>query len=119
MVRRMTAGLIFLLAGLALASPGLAREVYVKDWGMVEVDTEHFVDLQDQMKSSSQISRMFYDPTNAYLLVSFQGNFYQYCGITSDTIDTWLAAPSLSQYYLDEVQNNYDCRTNPGPDYRK
>ncbi|WP_303721822.1 KTSC domain-containing protein [Malonomonas rubra] len=96
-----------------------AREVYINDWGIVEVDAEHFISLQGKMKPSSQINRMYYDVDNQYLLVSLNGTFYHYCKIPQDVIDSWLTSDSLSEYYQKDIKGNFDCKTNPPPDYRR
>lgn len=111
--------LLFISCFLLLAATANAREVYINDWGMVEVDNEHFTDLQEKMKPSSQISRMFYDVDNQYLLIALNGIFHHYCSIPQNVIDTWLASDSLIEYYQSDIKGNYDCNTNPPPDYRQ
>lgn len=111
--------LILLFATLCFASTALAREVYIQDWGMVEVDNEHFVDLQDRMKISSLVKRAFYDAANDYLLVKIERTFLHYCGIPQETIDDWLAAPSPGDFYRSTIEGNYDCQTTRAPEYRK
>ena len=66
---------------------------------------------------SSFIERLCYDKKEHYVLVNLKGTYYHYCGIPESVVNDWLGAPSMGQYYNQNVKGSYDCRVTPPPRY--
>jgi hypothetical protein len=98
-----------------LCSNTSAQQVYVKYRGMVDVGNGHLQSYN--LKPSSLVQKIYYDPPNNYLIVSLNGTYYHYCGIPKNIVDRWISADSLGRFYGSYVKGNYDCRVYPVPEY--
>lgn len=100
---------------IGLISTTIAKDLYVKYRGVVNVSNGHFQHLN--LKPSSFINNMYYDKKNKYLLVQLRNTYYHYCSIPQNVISSWIGSPSLGRYYNYKIKGNYDCRINPVPQY--
>jgi hypothetical protein len=71
---------------------------------------------------SSFIQRVCYDKAQSYMLINLRGTFYHYCELPAATYDALLAAPSMGQFYKQDIKGSgkdgpYDCRTHRVPIY--
>ncbi len=107
--------------GLFLIAAGSARSetIYVKYRG--EVDLAPF-QCQDITRSSF-IFRVCYDAKESYVIIKLRSIYYHYCEIDRPTIDAFLAADSMGNFFNEKIASNakngkpYDCRTHRMPTY--
>ena len=71
---------------------------------------------------SSFIQRVCYDNSQTYMLINLRGTFYHYCELPVATYDALLSAPSMGQFYNQNIKGNgkdgpYDCGTRRVPSY--
>jgi hypothetical protein len=101
--------LIFLLA--QLASTPIASEA-------VETGERRLVDLQTfecrDITRSTVLQRVCYDRAQQDLIVASNGAYYRYCGVTADTVERLLGAPSMGQFFNRNIRreaagSRYDC----------
>jgi hypothetical protein len=95
-----------------------AETVDVKYRGAV--DLEPFA-CQDITRSSF-INRVCYDEPNKYMIVQLKAVYYHYCELPKATLDAFLSAPSMGQYYNANIKGSgsdgpFDCRTHRVPKY--
>ena len=110
--------LLALLVGgvlFAAADAALAERVYVKARG--EVDLAPFK--CEGVARSANVKRICYDEKHQYALVSLNGIWYHYCGVTPTTISAWRRASSKGRYYNDNVRGHFDCTSEMMPMYGK
>ena len=110
--------LLALLVGgvlLAAADPALAERAYVKARG--EVDLAPFK--CEAVARSANVKRICYDEAHQYALVSLNGIWYHYCGVTPTTIGAWKRSSSKGRYYNDNVRGNFECTGELMPMYGK
>lgn len=100
---------------LLLSGHAFAKQVYVKYRGQVDTDNGHFVSYK--LKASSLVHEIYYDNPNNYLLVSLNGTYYHYCGISENVVSNWVNSSSLGRFYGSYIKGNYDCRVYPVPQY--
>ena len=109
--------LALLVGGLLLAATQAARaeRVYVKARG--EVDLAPFK--CEAVARSPNVKRICYDEKNLYALVSLNGIWYHYCGVTPTTISAWKRSSSKGRYYNDNIRGHFDCTGELMPMYGK
>jgi hypothetical protein len=93
-----------------------AETVTVKYRGPVDLTPFNCPDLT----RSSFIQRVCYDKAQNYMLINLRGTFYHYCELPSATFDALMAAPSMGQFYNQNIRGSgsdgpYDCRTHRLP----
>jgi hypothetical protein len=113
MVRIVTA-----LALLLLTAEVRSETADVKYRGPVDLKTFACTDTP----RSSFIQRVCYDKAQSYMLINLRGTFYHYCELPITTYDALMAAPSMGQFYNQNIKGNgsdgpYDCRTHRVPQY--
>jgi hypothetical protein len=101
-----------------LSSSVSAETVNVKYRGVV--DLAPFV-CADTPRSSF-IQRVCYDKAHSYMLISLRGTYYHYCELPTATFDAFMVAPSMGQFYNQNIKGSgsdgpYDCRTHRVPSY--
>jgi len=113
MIRTATA-LILLL----FAAESRSETVDVKYRGNVDLRT---FDCRD-INRSSFIQRVCHDKAQSYMLISLKGTYYHYCELPPATFDNLMGAPSMGQFYNQNIKGSgsdgiYDCRTHRVPAY--
>jgi len=104
--------LSIMLGGLCLQAS--ADTVMVKYRGMLDL-----ANLQcEWVTRSSLIRRLCYDKATQYVVVSLNGTYYHYCGVTPAIVSAWRSAESMGQYFNAAIKGRYDCRLSPPPPYR-
>lgn len=97
-------GVLILLV--SLAQPAQATTVYVKYRGPVELDG-----MNCHQRDSSLVWSTCYDAKNSYLVVNLKGTYYHYCRMPLIVVNQWRSAPSMGQYYLENIRGGaFDCR---------
>jgi hypothetical protein len=71
---------------------------------------------------SSFIQRVCYDKTQNYMIINLKGTYYHYCELPPATFDNLMGAPSMGQFYNQNIKGSgsggpYDCRTHRVPSY--
>jgi hypothetical protein len=99
-----------LLVRLAGATWADAETVNVEDRGAVDLRPFACHDIT----RSSLINRVCYDAANGYMIVQLNSVYSQYCGMPGATLDAFLNAPSMGQYYKAKIASagpnrSYDC----------
>jgi len=113
--------LAFILALLFTAPWEEAEIVDVKDLGAVDLKPFNCQDVT----RSSVISRVCYDSESRRMLVQRHAAYLQYCDLPKDTLDAFLNAPSMGQFFNANIKTAgldgngpYDCRTPKVPPYQ-
>jgi hypothetical protein len=111
---RTAATLIVLL----LAGEVRAETVDVKYRGAVDLKTFQCSDIS----RSSFIQRVCYDKAQSYMVISLRGTYYHYCELPPATFDGLMGAPSMGQFYNQNIKGSgsdgpFDCRTHRIPTY--
>jgi hypothetical protein len=113
-VIRATAALIILLFTAEVRS----ETVGVKYHGPVDLKTFECRDIN----RSSFIQRVCYDKAQSYMVINLKGTYYHYCELPPATFDNLMGAPSMGQFYNQNIKGAgpdgpYDCRTHRVPTY--
>jgi hypothetical protein len=113
MTRAVTALLFLLVTG-----DVHSETVDVKYRGKVDLKT---FECRDTPRSSF-IQRVCYDKAQTYMLINLRGTFYHYCELPTATFDSLMGAPSMGQFYNQNIKGSgsdgpYDCRTHRVPGY--
>src|SRR6476660_10556354 len=111
---RTAAALVLLLFTAEVRS----ETVDVKYRGSVDLKT---FECRDTPRSSF-IQRVCYDKPQSYMLINLKGVYYHYCELPPATHDALMAAPSMGQFYNQNITGTgsdgpYDCRTHRVPTY--
>ena len=106
-----------LIALLLMAEIG-SEAVDVRDRGAVDLAT---FECRDTPRSTL-IQRACYDRAQAAMIVSVRGAYYQYCDLPPATFDALMAAPSMGQFFRQNLGGagsvgRYHCRTGRVPGY--
>jgi hypothetical protein len=114
MMTRAAAALIVLL----FAAEVRSETVDVKYRGTVDLKTFECRDIN----RSSFIQRVCYDKAQSYMVISLRGTYYHYCELPPATFDSLMSAPSMGQFYNQDIKGSgsdgpYDCRTHRVPTY--
>src|SRR5258708_15143459 len=110
---------IFLIAAyLAGATWAGAELIDVKYYGKLDLAPFACTDIP----RSSLINRACYDKAQQFMVVQLKSVYYPYCEMPASTYDTFLAAPSMGQYYNASIKGTgadgpFDCRTHRAPNY--
>ena len=92
--------------------------VDVKYRGPVDLKTFECRDIN----RSSFIQRVCYDKAQSYMIISLKGTYYHYCELSPATLDGLMGAPSMGQFYNQNIKGTRsngpcDCRTHRVPTY--
>ena len=95
-----------------------AETVEVKYHGVVDLKPFACVDTP----RSSFIQRVCYDKAQNYMLINLRGTYYHYCELPTVTFDAFMTAPSMGQFYNQNIRGSgsdgpSDCRTHRVPHY--
>jgi KTSC domain len=95
-----------------------SETIDVKYRGPVDLKTFECRDTQ----RSSFIQRVCYDEPQSYMIINLKGTYYHYCELPAATYDALMVAPSMGQFYNQNIKGNgsdgpYDCRTHRVPNY--
>ena len=84
----------------------------------VDVGSRGIVDLRTfecrDISRSTIIQRVCYDKAQRYLIVGIRGSYDQYCGFPPQTFDGFMTAPSMGQFFNQNIGGSgpggrYDC----------
>jgi hypothetical protein len=108
------------LALVLLTTEARSETVDVKYRGTVDLKTFECRDID----RSSFIQRVCYDKPQSYMIINLKGTYYHYCELPPATFDALMGAPSMGQYYNQNIKGTgsdgpYDCRTHRVPAYSK
>ena len=110
--------LAFILALLFTAPWQEAEIVDVKNQGAVDLKP---FNCQDVTRSSI-INRVCYDAESRRMLVQRHAAYHQYCDLPKDTLDAFLNAPSMGQFFNANIMaagrdgsGPYGCRSDKVP----
>ena len=74
----------------------------------VEVKYRGPVDLKtfecQEISRSSFIQRVCYDKAESYMIISLRGTYYHYCELPRATFDGLMSAPSMGQFYNQNIR---------------
>src|SRR5579871_4421938 len=101
-----------------ISTPASSETVDVKYRGVVDLKPFACTDTP----RSSFIQRVCYDKAQSYVLINLRGTYYHYCQLTAATFDAFMAAPSMGQFYNQNIKGTgsdgpFDCRTHRVPAY--
>ena len=101
------------LIALLLTAPLGSETVDVRDRGPVDLATFECRDIN----RSSLIQRVCYDRARHYLIVGIRGSYDGYCELPQQTFDSFMTAPSMGQFFRENIRargDRYGCDTPPG-----
>jgi KTSC domain len=110
--------IVFAAFAAVLSTSASAETVTVRYRGVVDLAPFACVDTP----RSSFIQRVCYDNARNYMLINLRGIYYHYCELPSATFDALMGAPSMGQFYNQNIKGTgsdgpYDCRTHRVPAY--
>jgi predicted phosphoribosyltransferase len=92
---------VIVVRALALLFAQLAAAPIVSE--TVETGERHLVDLKTfecrDITRSTVLQRVCYDRAQQDLIVAVNGAYDRYCGVTADTVERLLDAPSMGQFF--------------------
>jgi KTSC domain len=70
---------------------------------------------------STIVQRVCYDRARLHLIVGIQGSYAQYCGLSVETFDAFMAAPSMGQFFRRNIgeqgtSGRYNCQSDRRPE---
>ncbi|MHB0768048.1 KTSC domain-containing protein [Bradyrhizobium sp. 5.13L] len=101
---------------LALLLAQLAAAPVVSE--TVETRARHLIDLGTfecrDITRSTVVQRVCYDRARQDLVIATNGAYDRYCGVTPDTVDRLLGAPSMGHFFNRTIEGaaagrRYDC----------
>jgi len=108
---------VIVVRALAVLLAQLAAAPIVSE--TVETGERRFVDLGTfecrDITRSTVLQRVCYDRTRQDLVVIADGAYGRYCGVTAETVERLLGAPSMGQFFNRNIRreaggSRYDCR---------
>ncbi|UWU80887.1 KTSC domain-containing protein [Bradyrhizobium huanghuaihaiense] len=105
----MVRALALLLAQLTAAAV-VSETVEIGEGDRVDLGTFECRDIT----RSTVLQRVCYDRTRQDLVVATNGAYDRYCGVTAETVDRLLGAPSMGQFFNQNIRretagSRYDC----------
>jgi len=97
----MVRALAILLAQLA-AAPVVSETVETGERSLVDLGTFECRDIT----RSTVLQRVCYDPAQQHLIVAVNGIYDRYCGVTADTVERLLGAPSMGQFFNQNIKRD-------------
>jgi len=107
---------VIVVRALAILLAQLAATPIVSE--TVETGERHLVDLKTfecrDITRSTVLQRVCYDRAQQDLIVAVNGAYGRYCGVTADTVERLLGAPSMGQFFNqnfrhDVTAGHYAC----------
>ena len=100
---------------LLLTAPIVNEAVVVKDFGTVDLGTYECRDI----RRSTVIQRVCYDPAQRALLVGLGSNYIRHCRLSATMFEAFLTAPSMGQFYARNIAeatpgDRFACRAQRG-----
>lgn len=88
----------------------------VKYHAAIPLDSFACADAQE----NSDVSRIFYDKAERYMVIRLKTTYYHYCAVDATTVQGLKAAPLKRQFFEARIKGNgadgpFDCRTQPIP----
>jgi KTSC domain len=80
-------------------APVVTEKVELGDRGTVDLAPFACTDTP----RSSVVQRVCYDEARRYMLVNLRGSYRDYCGLPAATFNAFIAAPSMGQYYTQQI----------------
>lgn len=107
----MVRALVLLLAQLA-AAPIVSETVETGEQRRVDLGTFECRDIT----RSTMLQRVCYDRAQQDLIVASNGAYARYCGVTAETVERLLGAPSMGQFFNQNIKRDttagrYACGT--------
>jgi KTSC domain len=95
---------------LMLTAPFGTEAVEVRGRGPVDLATFECRDIT----RSTIVQRACYDSAQHQLIVAIKGNYEQYCGLAMQTFDSFMSAPSMGRFFIDNIRgrapdDRYGC----------
>src|SRR5712671_2021135 len=108
----------FTIVLLLLTAETRSETIDVKYRGPVDLKAFECRDID----RSSFIQRVCYDKPQSYMVINLKGVYYHYCELPAATYDALMGAPSMGQYYNQNIKGTgkdgpFDCRTHRVPSY--
>jgi hypothetical protein len=112
--------LAIFLIGLAGASWTDVETVDVENRGTLALKPYACQDIT----RSSLVNRVCYDAGSRLMIVQLNAVYFQHCDVSQATLDAFLNAPSMGQYYRARIASAgsngpYDCSTYRGPKHSR
>ncbi|WP_440640569.1 KTSC domain-containing protein [Bradyrhizobium sp. PUT101] len=106
----MVRALVLLLAQLA-GTPIVSETVETGERQLIDLGTFECRDIT----RSTVLQRVCYDRARQDLVVAADGAYDRYCGVTADTVERLLGAPSMGQFFNQNIRrktasSRYACR---------
>lgn len=106
----MVRALVLLLSQLA-GTPIVSETVETGERQLIDLGTFECRDIT----RSTVLQRVCYDRARQDLVVAADGAYDRYCGVTADTVERLLGAPSMGQFFNQNIRqetagSRYDCR---------
>ncbi len=107
----MVRALVLLLAQLA-ATPIVPETIETGEHRLVDLGTFECRDIT----RSTVLQRVCYDHARQDLIVASNGAYDHYCGVTAETVEHLLGAPSMGRFFNQNIKREatggrYACRT--------
>jgi hypothetical protein len=83
-----------------LASPVDSERIEVRRRGIVDLATFECRDIN----RSTVLQRVCYDRAQKDLIVATDGGYNEYCGVPADTVDRLMGAPSMGQFFNQNIK---------------
>ena len=95
-----------------ISQVAVAETVQVKDHGAISLDAF----LCEDVKESSDVSRICYDKAARYMVIRLKTTYYHYCEIDGATVQGLQTASSKRQFFETRIRGSgadgpFDCRT--------
>jgi KTSC domain len=97
----MVRALAILLAQLATA-PIVSETIETGDHRRVDLGTFECRDIT----RSTVLQRVCYDPAQQHLVVAASGTYDRYCSVSADTVERLLDAPSMGQFFNQNIRRD-------------
>lgn len=93
--------LAILLAQL-ITAPIVSETVETAERRLIDLDSFECRDIT----RSTVLQRVCYDPAQRHLIVAVNGAYDHYCGVTADTVERLLGAPSMSRFFNQNIKRD-------------
>lgn len=104
--------------GIYFAYMQLPKNVTVKYRdSKVNIHGDNFTPLKSPKDSGGGVDGAWYDEREKYMIIKLDKTYYHYCGMPQSTWNGLGNSQAPYLYYQLNIKGNYDCRTNPAPNY--
>ena len=83
-------------------APIVSETIETGDHRRVDLGT---FDCRD-ISRSTVLQRVCYDPAQQHLIVAASGTYDRYCGVSADTVERLLDAPSMGQFFNQNIKRD-------------